>query len=255
MTFTEGVTTLSGNVAINASGQAAFTTSSLAAGSHTITATYNGTTSFSISSGSVTQIVNQPPTINAPTVTQPNCQTPTGTIVVNATGSGTLEYRLNTGSWQTSNTFSGLAPGSYNISVRLQSTSSCVASYSGNPVVLDPATGCCVPPTINAPTVTQPTCAVPTGKIVVNATGSGTLEYRLNTGSWQTSNTFSGLAPGNYNIAVRLQSNPSCSATYSNNPVVIKCSHRMLFRSSCKCANSNTTYLCITNRKDCNQCK
>jgi hypothetical protein len=162
-----------------------------------------------------------PPNINAPSVTQPTCATPTGTIAVNATGSGTLEYQLNAGAFQISNTFSGLAPGNYNITVRLQSSPTCLSAYSGNPVVLTAATGCCVPPVITAPSVTQPTCATPTGTIVVNATGGGTLEYQLNTGPFQTSNTFSGLAPGNYNITVRLQSNPTCLSTYSSNPVVL----------------------------------
>ena len=80
----------------------------------------------------------------------------------------------------------------------------------------------CTPPTVSAPTVTQPTCATPTGTIVVNATGSGTLEYSTDNGTnWQTSNNFSGLAPGSYNIKVRLQSDPSCMAAYPQNPVTL----------------------------------
>ena len=75
---------------------------------------------------------------------------------------------------------------------------------------------------VTSPTVTQPTCALSTGTIVVNATGSGTLEYSINGGtSWSTINTFGGLAPGNYNIAARLQSNPTCIISYSSNPVVL----------------------------------
>jgi hypothetical protein len=80
----------------------------------------------------------------------------------------------------------------------------------------------CTAPDITAPTVSQPTCALSTGTIVVNATGSGTLEYSINGGtSWFPTNTFSGLAPGSYNIAVRLESNPTCFSTYSGNPVVL----------------------------------
>jgi len=80
----------------------------------------------------------------------------------------------------------------------------------------------CSPPVITAPDVTPPTCAIPTGTIVVNATGSGTLEYSVDNGSnWQLSATFSGQAPGNYNIKVRLQANPSCEAAYGSNPVVL----------------------------------
>jgi regulation of enolase protein 1 (concanavalin A-like superfamily) len=80
----------------------------------------------------------------------------------------------------------------------------------------------CDPPTFTLPTLTQPTCAIPTGTIVVNATGSGALEYSVNNGmNWQTSATFSGLTPGSYHIKVRLQANPTCEATYGSNPVVL----------------------------------
>jgi len=80
----------------------------------------------------------------------------------------------------------------------------------------------CVSPVVNAPTVTQPTCTVTTGTIVVNATGNATLQYSINGGtSWQTSSTFANLATGNYNIVVRLQVSPTCSTVYSGNPVVI----------------------------------
>ena len=90
-----------------------------------------------------TVTVNPLPSVNAPTVTQPICAVPTGTIVVNATGVGTLEYSINGGAnWFTTNTFSGLAPGSYNVSVRLQSNPGCITVYLNNPIVLNAATGC-----------------------------------------------------------------------------------------------------------------
>jgi hypothetical protein len=83
------------------------------------------------------------PDITAPTVTQPTCALATGTIVVNATGGGTLEYSINGGtSWFSTNTFSGLAPGNYNIAVRLESNPTCLSTYSGNPIVLTAAIGC-----------------------------------------------------------------------------------------------------------------
>jgi heat shock protein HslJ len=76
--------------------------------------------------------------------------------------------------------------------------------------------------TVSAPTVTQPTCTTPTGTIVVDATTStGTLEYSIDNGiTYQATNTFSGLAAGNYTIKVNEQSS-SCTETYSSNPVVI----------------------------------
>ena len=78
VTFTEGPTTLAANVPVNASGQATFSTSALTEGSHTITATYNGTAAFQTSSGSVTQVVQRATTstaltssVNPSTVGQP----------------------------------------------------------------------------------------------------------------------------------------------------------------------------------------
>ena len=77
-------------------------------------------------------------------------------------------------------------------------------------------------PTITAPSVTQPTCAIPTGTIVVNATGSGALEYSINNGvNFVNTASFSGLAPGSYSIVVRIQGQPTCSTPYAANPVVI----------------------------------
>ena len=160
------------------------------------------------------------PVLNSVTVTQPTCAVPSGTIVVSATGSGTLEYSVNAGAlWQASNTFSGLIPGSYYVWVRLQSNPTCVSIYTNNPVTINAVP---VVPVVSAPTVTQPTCNVPTGTIVINSTGSGVLEYSINGGiSYQTGNTFAGLAPGHYFIRVRLQSNPTCYTAYINNPVII----------------------------------
>lgn len=69
--------------------------------------------------------------------TSPLCASPTGTIVVNATGTGALEYSVDGGgNWSPTATFSGLAVGSYNIVVRLQSTPSCSTAYAGNPIIL-----------------------------------------------------------------------------------------------------------------------
>ncbi|MBK7432586.1 MAG: hypothetical protein IPI66_00985 [Chitinophagaceae bacterium] len=77
-------------------------------------------------------------------------------------------------------------------------------------------------PVVNAPTVTQPTIPSPTGTIVVNATGGPTLEYSLNGGPYQLSNTFTGLLPGgSYNISVRILNSTGCVVTYAGNPVVM----------------------------------
>jgi len=58
VSFYDGATLLAA-VPVNASGQASFTTASLAAGTHTITATYAGGTNYASGSASVTITLTQ----------------------------------------------------------------------------------------------------------------------------------------------------------------------------------------------------
>lgn len=62
VTFKEGATVLSGPTAVDASGRASFVTSSLATGTHTITAEYSDGAGFAPSSGSLAQVVDPLPT-------------------------------------------------------------------------------------------------------------------------------------------------------------------------------------------------
>jgi hypothetical protein len=160
------------------------------------------------------------PLVDAPGITQPTCALPTGSILVNASGNAALEYSIdNGGSFQASPSFGGLASGEYNIVVRLQNDTTCATAYADNPVSISTIP---LAPLVDVPTVTQPTCSEPTGSIVVNASGGGGLEYSIDNGnSFQASPTFSGLALGEYNIVVRLQSDEDCSTVYSGNPVVL----------------------------------
>ena len=64
VTFTEGATTWASNVAVNGSGQAAFSTTALSVGSHTLTATFTGASGWLGSSGTnggAPQVVNPAP--------------------------------------------------------------------------------------------------------------------------------------------------------------------------------------------------
>ena len=61
VTFTEGATTLASAVPVDGTGHASFTLSSLAVGSHPITATFSGTAGWGSSSGNdsaLPQVVN-----------------------------------------------------------------------------------------------------------------------------------------------------------------------------------------------------
>ena len=167
------------------------------------------------------------PSYTSVTSTNPsNCGLSNGTITVNASGSGTLEYSIDGGvNWQTNSNFTGLAAGNYNIVIR-NDDETCETNYPTNPIVLT------VP---NAPTITNvastdPTdCSVNDATITITATGGvNPLEYSIDSGTtWLVNGgAFTSLAAGTYNIFVR-NSGGTCEVTGSiivinakTNPVI-----------------------------------
>jgi len=128
------------------------------------------------------------------------CPTATnGSITVTDPLDATVEYSIDNGvNWQTSPTFSNLAPGTYKI----------IAKIIGNTckgegtfvVTANPA------PVVNS-SISQPNCpTTATGSITVTAPAPGTgVEYSIDGGTnWQASPTFNGLAAGSYTITVRI---------------------------------------------------
>ena len=148
--------------------------------------------------------VPTPPVVpTTASVVQPTCAVPSGTIVI-TTQSG-VEYSLNGTSYQASNTFAGLAPNNYMLYVRNIGDNTCVTS-SASAITINAIP---IPPVVpTTASVVQPTCAVPSGTIVI-ATQSG-VEYSLNGTSYQSSNTFAGLAPNNYILYVRNIGDNTC---------------------------------------------
>ncbi|MCP1381124.1 choice-of-anchor D domain-containing protein, partial [Runella salmonicolor] len=205
-----------GNIQYSVGGtyQSSGTFSGLAPSTYSVTAKNTASGCISEALSLVVNTVPGAPTLTDVTLTQPTCGVPTGTAVVNATGSGTLEYSKDGMDWQLSNTFSMLSPANYTFSVRLQSNPTCVTTSTSQTINTVPGA-----PTLTGVTLTQPTCALPTGTAVVNATGSGTLEYSKDGMNWQLSNTFSMLSPANYTFSVRLQSNPTCVATSTSQTI------------------------------------
>lgn len=152
---------------------------------------------------SATTLVVDPIPANplAPTASvtvQPTCTNPSGTIEVTAPIGATLEYSNDGVTYQAGTTFAGLAPGMYNITVRDTATG-CVSSAT--PITILPVAGAPVAPT--ASTTVQPTCAAPTGTIVITAPLGATLEYSIDGTSYQLGTTFAGLVSGSYNVIVR----------------------------------------------------
>ncbi|WP_395634355.1 hypothetical protein, partial [Flavobacterium sp.] len=150
-----------------------------------------------------------PPTPTASATVQPTCTTPTGTIVVSSpTGVGNL-YSIDGVNYQTGTTFSGLTSNNYTVTVK-KTPSGCV---SNGTVVTISSVSSITTPTASA--TVQPTCATPTGTIVVTAPTGANLEYSVNGTTYQSSTTFTGLAPGNYAITVRNTSNGCVSTATS----------------------------------------
>jgi len=131
-----------------------------------------------------------------------------GSIVITASGSGTLTYSKNDGqSYQSSPTFTGLAPGTYNLKVKCVAGDGSICYATGTAVVGFTTLVCDLElGTIN-------TTASPGGTIVVltvNTVKPYAIEYRLDAGAWQDSPEFTGLAAGTYNVQARFKLYTGC---------------------------------------------
>src|SRR6185369_1015421 len=146
--------------------QASATFTGVLPGNHDITV--RNTASPTCVSNPTTVTVNAVPTPPAaPTASvtvQPTCTVPTGTIVVSSPTGAAFEYSIDGGAFQASATFTGVLPGNHDITVRNTASPTCVSNPTTVTVNAVPT-----PPAAPTASVTvQPTCAFPTGTIVVS---------------------------------------------------------------------------------------
>ncbi|AWH85272.1 hypothetical protein HYN59_09140 [Flavobacterium album] len=136
-------------------------------------------------------------TAEVPTFTavQPTCAEPTGTITVTSPVGAGYTYDANGAGFQSSASFTNLAPGTYVITAK--NASGCTASTT---VVINNA-----PAIPDAPQadIFQPTCSAPFGSIVVTTPLGAGLTYNLDGGAFQASPTFDGVMPGTHSISVQ----------------------------------------------------
>ncbi len=120
------------------------------------------------------------------------------------------EYRMNSGNWQTSPTFSNLQPGTtYSFYQRVAATSSSKESSSSPALQVTTEKG-----TAGAPSA--PVLASKTSTSVTLRATTG-YEYRMNSGNWQTSPIFSNLQPGTtYSFYQRIASTSTANASPSS---------------------------------------
>ena len=219
LTQTPGAITISGT-------GTSYTLSVLPAGTYSYTVTNSaGCTSPS----SVNAVISaQPATPSAPspgTLTVPTCTLSTGSVVLNglpSSGTWTLTrypgtvVRTGTG---TSTTDSGLPSGTYNYTIA--SSAGCISVLSSNVVIpLQPAT----PSAPSIGTITQPTCNLATGSVVINglpSTGLWTLTRlpgSIATSGNGTTSTITGLSSATYTFTVT--NADGCTSLSSGNAII-----------------------------------
>ncbi len=151
--------------------------------------------------------ITEPPALTCTTTpTHLTCNgDASGTIAVTAAGgTGTYEYSLDGGPYQPGASFTGLAGGAYEVTVKDANgcTTMCMATVT-EPEAL----------TCELIALTPESCTFNDGSIEVSATGgTGAITYSIDGGTTtQTTGLFAGLTVGNYTIT--LEDESGCTAT------------------------------------------
>ncbi len=181
-----------------------FNASGAGAGVHTIFYTYSDVNGCSNTTTDEITVSSTPSITNISSTEPTTCGGNDGTIAITASGgSGSYEYRLNGGSWQTSNVFNSLSAGSYSIEIQ-NDAGFCVFGYAANPIILSD------PNFLVASIILPPSeCIGETVDFEATNTGVG-VSYSWDFGSGATPATASGRGPhsitfstaGNKNITL-----------------------------------------------------
>jgi hypothetical protein len=162
-------------------------------------------------------------------------------------GSGTFEFSIDGGvTWQSSGSFQSLAPGAYSLMIRDAVTTGCE-------IILNAGVDITEPPALSGTVVKSDiTCfGASDGRITITNSlgGYGSYEYTINGGAaWQTSNLFTGLTQGTYNVQMRDRVRTNCvlildPALVINEPVVLAAT---VSGSNVTCFNANDGTITIS---------
>ncbi|MQP63567.1 T9SS type B sorting domain-containing protein [Flavobacterium sp. LMO6] len=154
--------------------------------------------------------INTIPTITAPMASatvQPTCSVGTGTIVVSSPTGANFEYSINGTTFQSSPTFSGLTPNSYNVIVK-NLTTGCISTATIVTINSQPATP-------NVPTISSvaPTCLASGSSSISNYVAGITYVFNPAGPTVAVGGAISGMVTGtNYTVSA---SNGSCTSSVS----------------------------------------
>ncbi|MFL5739096.1 MAG: beta strand repeat-containing protein [Flavisolibacter sp.] len=133
-----------------------------------------------------------------------SCGNSNGIITVFGTGAVPLQYSINGNIFQVGNVFSGLSPGPYTVTVK--DANGCLQTSSA-------VVGNSIAPSISLSS-SNASCNNANGTITANGSGGiAPLQFSLNGSPFQSNNIFTGLAAGNYSVAVR--DSLGCTSTAS----------------------------------------
>lgn len=144
-----------------------------------------------------------------------------GTVTISnpVGGYGTYEYWITGASWQSSGSFTALAPGIYEVKIRDAAHSDCVITLDAALTLTEPDV---LSATVNS---TDVTCnGADDGEISITSPmgGYGTYEYMITGFNWQSSGSFTGLTPGSYEVNIRDAAHTLCVITLDPALVILE---------------------------------
>jgi gliding motility-associated-like protein len=192
----------------------------LAAGNYDVVVQYTLGTAVCLTSPQTVTITATDAIDGTATLTAPYTCTTNGTITVSGVTGGTPPYlySIDGFTFQSGNTFTGLTDGTYNITI--QDASGC--TFIAAPITIDPLN----PPTDLTFSNTPLSCPSLTSDVTITGTTGGVspLEYQIiapaaSATAYQSSNVFTGLAPGTYTFQVRDANECTYSESYTIPPL------------------------------------
>lgn len=174
--------------------QSSATFNSLAPGNYSVTAK---DAAGCVKAASCTITANSCPAITVTaTVTSTTGTANNGSVSATASGSTGFTYSLNGGAFQANGNFTGLAAGTYTVTVKDGNGCTGSGTFVVNSAACATITVTCTATPASGPTATN-------GSVSVSASG-GTAPYTfsINGGAGQANSTFGSLATGNYTVVV-----------------------------------------------------